>query len=62
MVKEVLKVLPETGGAYEAPKCEVMELQMEGVLCNSGWVPDWPGHGGGTDDPNDPNWKAYDRR
>lgn len=36
MVKEVLKVSPETGGAYEAPKCEVMELQMEGVLCQSG--------------------------
>ena len=44
MVKEVLKVSPETGGAYEAPKCEVMELQMEGVLCGSsgdgGWS-DW---------------------
>lgn len=40
MVKEVLKVSPETGGAYEAPQCEVMELQMEGVLCgNSGVLP-----------------------
>ena len=62
MVKEVLKVSPETGDAYEAPQCEVMELQMEGVLCQSGWKPDWPGHEGGTEDPNDPNWKAYDRR
>ena len=37
MAKEVVKV-----EAYEAPKCEVMELQMEGVLCGSdgggGWV------------------------
>ena len=45
MVKEVLKVSPETGDAYEAPQCEVMELQMEGVLCQSqsgdgGWG-DW---------------------
>ena len=51
MAKEVVKVSPETREAYEAPKCEVMELQMEGVLCNSsgdgGWG-DWddgdPGH------------------
>ena len=33
MAKEVVKVSPETREAYEAPKCEVMELQMEGVLC-----------------------------
>lgn len=42
MAKEVVKVSPETREAYEAPKCEVMELQMEGVLCGSdgggGWV------------------------
>ena len=51
MAKEVVKVSPETREAYEAPQCEVMELQMEGVLCNSsgdgGWG-DWddgdPGH------------------
>ena len=30
MAKEVVKVSPETREAYEAPKCEVMELQMEG--------------------------------
>lgn len=36
MAKEVVKVSPETREAYEAPKCEVMELQMEGVLCASG--------------------------
>ena len=35
MAKEVVKVSPETREAYEAPKCEVMELQMEGVLCSS---------------------------
>lgn len=37
MAKEVVKVSPETREAYEAPRCEVMELQMEGVLCASGW-------------------------
>ena len=40
MAKEVLKVSQETREVYEAPKCEVMELQMEGVLCISGWDPD----------------------
>ena len=35
MEKEVLKVSQETREVYEAPKCEVMELQMEGVLCAS---------------------------
>lgn len=39
MAKEVVKVSPETREAYEAPKCEVMELQMEGVLCASGDTP-----------------------
>ena len=59
MAKEVVKVSPETREAYEAPKCEVMELQMEGVLCISGWEPDWPGHIGGTEDPN---WKDSNRK
>ena len=62
MAKEVVKVSPETREAYEAPKCEVMELQMEGVLCSSGaWGPD-PGHGGWK--PNEPasvNWKESNR-
>ena len=44
MEKEVLKVSQETREVYEAPKCEVMELQMEGVLCGNsgdgGWA-DW---------------------
>ena len=35
MEKEVLKVSQETREVYEAPKCEVMELQMEGVLCGN---------------------------
>lgn len=35
MEKEVLKVSQEPREVYEAPKCEVMELQMEGVLCDS---------------------------
>lgn len=49
MAKEVVKVSPETREAYEAPKCEVMELQMEGVLCKSGdrpLPPDFEGDGG----------------
>lgn len=49
MAKEVVKVSPETREAYEAPKCEVMELQMEGVLCQSGdrpLPPDFEGDGG----------------
>ena len=60
MAKKVVKVSPETREAYEAPKCEVMELQMEGVLCQSSiWEPDWPGHTGGTEDSN---WKDSNRR
>lgn len=54
MEKEVLKVSQETREVYEAPKCEVMELQMEGGLCaSSGWNPDG-GHinwGDGTTQP-----------
>ena len=56
MAKEVVKVSPETREAYEAPKCEVMELQMEGVLCQMEGVlcksgdrplpPDFEGDGG----------------
>lgn len=56
MVKEVLKVSPETGGAYEAPQCEVMELQMEGVLLSgsSGDKPGWPDHSeGGHEEAGD---------
>lgn len=62
MVKEVLKVSPETGGAYEAPKCEVMELQMEGVLCDS-WNGDNDGHEGwGPNNAEFTNWKDANRR
>lgn len=50
MAKEVVKVSPETREAYEAPKCEVMELQMEGVLCASG--PNGSGLEPGKDDGN----------
>jgi len=60
MVKEVLKVSPETGGAYEAPQCEVMELQMEGVLCSSdlsGWGEGDKGHGR----PEDPDTQRFVR-
>ena len=55
MAKEVVKVSPETREAYEAPKCEVMELQMEGVLCSSGlggWGDGEPNHGDGDKDPH----------
>lgn len=54
MAKEVVKVSPETREAYEAPKCEVMELQMEGVLCSSslgGWGDGETNHGNGDKDP-----------
>lgn len=54
MEKEVLKVSQETREVYEAPKCEVMELQMEGVLCASnlgGWGYGEPNHGDGDKDP-----------
>lgn len=61
MVKEVLKVSPETGDAYEAPQCEVMELQMEGVvLCSSdlsGWGDGDNGHGR----PEDPDTQRFVR-
>lgn len=46
MEKEVLKTGMNAAEAYEAPACEVMELRMEGVLCQSGVDPgddgDWP--------------------
>lgn len=58
MVKEVLKVSPETGGAYEAPKCEVMELQMEGVLCASSDT----GHEGGGGQDVDFPWTTGKQR
>lgn len=52
MAKEVVKVSPETREAYEAPKCEVMELQMEGVLCSSDrpLPPEFEGDGGFHDE------------
>ena len=62
MEKEVLKVSPETGGAYEAPKCEVMELQMEGVLCaSSGWDYD-DGHKNWGDGTQPANRRDSNRR
>lgn len=60
MVKEVLKVSPETGDAYEAPKCEVMELQMEGVLCGSD-LDDWGEGDNGHDRPEDPDTQRFVR-
>lgn len=60
MVKEVLKVSPETGDAYEAPKCEVMELQMEGVLCSSD-LDDWGGGDNGHGRPEDPDTQRFVR-
>ena len=45
MEKEVLKTGMNVAEAYEAPACDVMELRMEGVLCQSGVDPgedDWP--------------------
>lgn len=39
---------------YEAPACEVVELQMQGVLCASGdieGVDDQSDLNGGNDDP-----------
>lgn len=63
MVKEVLKVSPETGDAYEAPQCEVMELQMEGVLCgNSGGIPGWPDRGEGGHNPADDSTYRFEKR
>lgn len=61
MEKEVLKVSPETGDAYEAPQCEVMELQMEGVLCISGWDPD-DGHDNWGDGTQPANRRDSNRR
>ena len=55
MAKEVVKVSPETREAYEAPKCEVMELQMEGVLCDSG-----SGSGGGWVDEDGDGYPSKD--
>ena len=51
MEKEVLKTGMNAAEAYEAPACEVMELRMEGVLCQSGsgdddWDNDWDGDHG----------------
>ena len=57
MAKEVVKVSPETREAYEAPKCEVMELQMEGVLCTSG-----TGHEGGGGQDVDFPWTTGKQR
>ena len=60
MIKEVLKVSPETGDAYEAPQCEVMELQMEGVLCDS--KPGWPGNSEGGHEPVDDSTYRFEKR
>lgn len=34
---------------YEAPKCEIIELQQEGVLCQSGYGSEHGGFGDGDD-------------
>lgn len=38
--------------AYEAPKCEIIEIQQEGVLCQSGYG---TGHNG-FEDSNEVIW------
>ena len=38
--------------AYEAPKCEIIEIQQEGVLCQSGYD---TGHNG-FEDSNEVIW------
>lgn len=60
MAKEVVKVSPETREAYEAPKCEVMELQMEGVLCASG-LGGWGTGDDGHDRPVNPETQRFER-
>ena len=40
--------LKEGKEAYEAPKCEIIEIQNEGVLCLSNGYPN-PGGGPSTD-------------
>lgn len=37
--------------AYEAPKCEIIEMQQEGVLCGS-----YGSEHGGFGDGDDVNW------
>ena len=54
MRKEVLKTGMNAAEVYEAPACEVMELRMEGVLCQSGSG----GDDGWIDDEEDnENWQ-----
>ncbi len=54
MRKEVLKTGMNAAEAYEAPACDVMELRMEGVLCQSGSG----GDDGWIDDEEDnENWQ-----
>lgn len=38
--------------AYEAPKCEIIEMQQEGVLCGS----DYSATHGGFEDSNEEIW------
>lgn len=52
MKKEIKKTSVEVMETYEAPKCEVMELQAEGMLCISGWDPDG-GHENWGDEDNE---------
>lgn len=39
--------------AYEAPKCEIIELQQEGVLCQSGYG---ASNESFTENPWKPSW------
>lgn len=41
---------------YEAPVCEVLELQTEGVLCSSGWG---IGDEGGIHNPDQDAQRAF---
>lgn len=58
MEKEVLKTGMNAAEAYEAPACDVMELRMEGVLCQSGT--DWGDLGDDQETGQDGNPYYYD--
>jgi len=47
-----MKTLTDVKGtSYDAPKCEILDLQAEGVICGSGYgAPGAPGDPFGTND------------
>lgn len=65
MKKEIKKTSVEVVEAYEAPKCEVMELQAEGALLQSsigGGSGLEPGKDDGDVDWGDDGWSVNSRR